>query len=576
MRCTPGRGAAAVETSLRVLRATAAPPRRVSSDAPWFVHAARRRGARALAASAAPMFATQRILACSATHGNMQSHATPLTSRRAAAPDAAAREERACSSSPAAARGEPLPPSGAAFVARHPALTGFSDPAVGGTHTGGGALMQTVRELVHNAVDAGALHVHVTVSRIWSERTQRATTGSSSTALAAGSRPGSAAPPLTMAVGCDAAEAARADREGRLLSAGSDLPSPRRARRGGKRWQTASNDVWRIVVEDDGHGMASGDIVRLCAQLFSTSKAAAPGSPAAEIRTHRSPPKLQAVFPAMSGSSSTVGMYGVGLKAATLYAQRTLERAAMDDAVPPDLLASLVHVVPTASGSARCDDDSKARHGSRAMRDAAGRWCSAGSVAATAQGRLAPCSLHFCPLHIASTLAGDARATACHLGIDAVTGEAQLQWADTACKADAHTHGTRVALTFVAAFPAELRTSLLYYFARLRLVPCSASLQLTIVDETIDATAGATALVAAAATAAQQAHNMIPAAPVSAPSFAASCFVPRFQTIADMVHRACAETECDAGEERPPPAGSSRLAVQARTVPGEMSTRLQC
>ena len=130
-----------------------------------------------------------------------------------------------------------------AFLCANTTLTGFASP--------GAALYQTVRELVENALDAGARTVFVRVEP----------TDAPVAVAAVAKRSGARAPP----------------------------PPPEPTVCG-----------WRVTIEDDGEGIPASALPALLGSVFGSSKAPAAlsASPAA----------------APLGVASSLGRYGVGLK----------------------------------------------------------------------------------------------------------------------------------------------------------------------------------------------------------------------------------------------------------------------
>ena len=170
------------------------------------------------------------------------------------------------------------------FLLSNPSLTGFANPT--------SALVQTVRELTENALDASPTSVLVTISRYG----------------------GALAPP--------AGEGDQADCRSSLSAAteslqplppeepSSSTPEPLGKTKSSKRRRrdvvaSAAPIPWTVAVEDDGHGINLDRAGALLGEVFGSTKSAAPGiAPEAVARAH-----------------VPVGRYGVGLKAAVLYAQ---------------------------------------------------------------------------------------------------------------------------------------------------------------------------------------------------------------------------------------------------------------
>jgi trimeric autotransporter adhesin len=157
--------------------------------------------------------------------------------------------------------------SRAAFLVANPALTGFSSL--------GSALLQTVRELCENALDAGAGRVHVSLAP--------APTAASAAAAAA-----------------PAAAAAQS---------------------------------WEVQVEDDGKGMARSSLASLVGSVFASTKTGGGGGgggAAAGVLTPPAPPPSSS---AAAPSRPSFGRYGVGLKAVILHAQQSVQQ--QDEGPPP-------------------------------------------------------------------------------------------------------------------------------------------------------------------------------------------------------------------------------------------------
>jgi hypothetical protein len=180
--------------------------------------------------------------------------------------------------------------------------------------------------------------------------------------------------------------------------------------------------LWEVSVEDDGRGVAA---MALLHGVFSTTKAG--GGAAA--------PAPGAVAPAL-------GRYGVGLKAAILFAQGSVEA----------LLRS------EAAGAAG---------GGGGGGGGGGPPAAGGSPLLAAFAR--------CPLLVATSRAGEPGVRAARVGVDAAGGAAREEPAAAPARVRAGGGGTAAALTF--AFPAGTPASaaaareLLAYGARLALAP---------------------------------------------------------------------------------------------------------
>jgi hypothetical protein len=189
--------------------------------------------------------------------------------------------------------------------------------------------------------------------------------------------------------------------------------------------------LWEIAVEDDGRGVADAALLH---GVFSTTKAGGCVAAAPEAAAGAAPPATAAAT-----AAAALGRYGVGLKAAILFAQ-----------------SSVASLLRSAAGvAAELEDGGGGGGGSRTL---------------SARAR--------CPLLAATSLAGEQGVRAAHLGVDAADGtprEEPVAAAPTRLEGRAGGGGTAVALTF--AYPAGTPASgaaageLAAYCARLAFAP---------------------------------------------------------------------------------------------------------
>lgn len=180
------------------------------------------------------------------------------------------------------------------FLLSNPSLTGFANPT--------SALVQTVRELTENALDASPTSVLVTISHYG----------------------GTVAPSLDEGDQADISSSLPATESLQPLpleEASSSTPEPLGKTKSSKRRRrdvvvSAAPIPWTVAVEDDGHGINLENAAALLGEVFGSTKSAASGIlPEAIARAH-----------------VPVGRYGVGLKAAVLYAQTHRVRPKASDA----------------------------------------------------------------------------------------------------------------------------------------------------------------------------------------------------------------------------------------------------
>lgn len=330
-----------------------------------------------------------------------------------------------------------LPSRGKAeFLASNLGIAGFTPET---------AVFQVVKELVENAVDAGATAVRVDVEQL-----------SQSVSVASGT--------------AGAAPGKRKRQDWAASASGGEVP------------------VCRVCVTDNGRGMAAAAIPQL-GSVFATSKA---GAGAASASSH--------------AGGTSFGRFGIGLKAATLYAQQHRQPPGAGAAMEAVIAAITGAHADTAAGGSMdagaaeaamvSGDDSRPATAARGLLINRGRTSMPADALADTGAAL---PLQACPLMLATTQSGDATTHCCRVGVGTGDDDGSVVTGVQAYhKLNVSGSGTIVALHIAGRLAGVPSAAVRSYLARLRLLRPALQVELVMQQVAVELAAPASEISATA------------------------------------------------------------------------------